>query len=116
MAEKFPAPTPKRRIKPRPHIKGALGVKHPLEALTDDARRGEWDEMTGHHHPGIFIGTRRAPRGVAVDNRHRATSLGKVPSAAKPNDAAANDENVVRFVGHVSGNKRCRGGRDRLGG
>ena len=92
VTEKFPAPTPKRGIKPRPHIKGTLGIKHPLEALADDTGRSQWNEMTGHHHASVFIRTSGFARGVTIENSNLTPGLGEIPTATEANDAAANDE------------------------
>ena len=95
MAIEFPAPTPKRRVQSWLHVEGTLGIKHPLKTLTDDAGRGERNEMTGHHHARVFIGTSGFACGIAIENGDFATSLGKIPTAAEANDTATNDEYIL---------------------
>ncbi len=92
MAVEFPAPTPKRWIQARPHIEGTLGIEHPLEPLTNNAWRSQWNEMAGHHHPGIFIRTGGFPRWISIENGDLAPGLGEIPTATEANDATANDE------------------------
>ena len=51
--------------------------------------------MTGHHHTGILIRTGGFAGGIAIENGDFVTSLGKIPTAAEANDAAAHDEYIL---------------------
>ncbi len=94
-APEFPAPAQQIPIEPRPDVKGRFGVPHPFEPQRHHAGRGQRHEMARHDHARVAVGTTLVIRRAPVEHRDLVPFARGVVSCAQPNDAAADEDNVL---------------------
>src|SRR5207253_1721072 len=93
---KLPGPFDESRIEPRLHVERTLRIPHPLERQSNRAWRRERHEVTRRNHPCVSVRAAKLRLGSTIDNSDAMPTLRRVVRGAESDDAAADDQNVLR--------------------